>query len=296
MSNESDDYWSLTDAEREYAALNLNEHEHDREKNISEMRQWILENKDLHTRTDDFYILRFLRGCKFDMKKAKMKFRNYHELRATVPEWFANRDPLLPELQEMFQMGVFLPLRKFDHEGRLVVIIRASVHDPSKHKQSNVFKAGKMILELASRYSKEVSLYGVFAIFDLDAVTLGHALQLPPAVIKRAVHSWQSCYPMRTNSMEFINAPVYVNFVLNVFRKFMNPKMKSRVHVHTRGLKNLHKKISPNILPLEYGGTDGTVKELTEYWKTRVENDREWFIEDEKYKMISTDNNSIKPS
>lgn len=119
-----------------------------------------------------------------------------------------------------------------------------------------------MILELASRESKAVSLNGVFAIFDLEGVTLGHALQLPPGVIKRAVHSWQSCYPMRTNSMDFINAPVYVNFVLNVFRKFMTPKMKSRVHVHSHGLKNLHKKIPTSILPVEYGGTDGSVQEL----------------------------------
>ncbi|XP_012261328.1 retinol-binding protein pinta [Athalia rosae] len=286
MLQTSDDYSDLTDAEREYAATVLNENETDRVEKINEMKEWITENKDLRTRNDDFYILRFLRGCKFNMKKAKMKFRNYHELRTKAPEWFSQRDPMLPELQEMFSLGVFLPLKKFDSEGRLVVIIRAAVHDPSKHKQSDVFKAGKMILELASRESRAVSLYGVFAIFDLDGVTLGHALQLPPQVIKRAVHSWQSCYPMRTNSMDFINAPSYVNFVLNVFRKFMTPKMKARVHVHSHTFKALHKKISPSILPVEYGGSDGTIKELQEYWKTMVEDNREWFIDDEKYKMI----------
>lgn len=51
MSNESDDYQSLTVAEREYAASILNEHENDRREKIAEMRQWILENKDLHAPT-----------------------------------------------------------------------------------------------------------------------------------------------------------------------------------------------------------------------------------------------------
>jgi hypothetical protein len=29
--------------------------------------------------------------------------------------------------------------------------------------------------------------------------------------------------------MDFVNAPVYVNVVLNIFRKFMNDKLKKRV-------------------------------------------------------------------
>lgn len=29
--------------------------------------------------------------------------------------------------------------------------------------------------------------------------------------------------------MDFVNAPMYVNVVLNIFRKFMNDKLKKRV-------------------------------------------------------------------
>lgn len=143
-----------------------------------------------------------------------------------------------------------------------------------------------MILDVVTRENESVSLHGVIAIFDLKGVTLGHALQLPPKVIKRMVHSWQSCYPLRIQSLNFVNAPAYVNVVLNIFRRFMNQKLKNRIHVHNQGVGALHKNVPPNMLPLEYGGTDGTLQDLKDYWKSMAEENRQWFFDDEKYKII----------
>jgi len=86
-----------------------------------------------------------------------------------------------------------LPLRRRDCHGRLVVLIRAAAHNPKKHRQSDVFKVGKMALELALEDDETVSVFGVVAVFDLIGVTLGHAMQLPPHVVKKAVHAWQVC-------------------------------------------------------------------------------------------------------
>ena len=86
---------------------------------------------------------------------------------------------------------MFLPLRKRDAHGRLVVLVRVAVHNPKKHKQSDVFKVGKMALELALEDDESISVFGVSAVFDLSGVTLGHAMQLPPHVVKKAVHAWQ---------------------------------------------------------------------------------------------------------
>ena len=44
----------------------------------------------------------------------------------------------------------------------------------------------------------------------------------------------------------------------------MTEKLKSRFHVYShRTMQNCFKDIPANILPVEYGGTDGTIKELT---------------------------------
>lgn len=76
-------------------------------------------------------------------------------------EWFGNRDPFSPEIEELFDLGVFLPLKEKDNQNRQVFIIRkcsylifiienvtpflfrllgTAVHDPKIHTQNNVLK------------------------------------------------------------------------------------------------------------------------------------------------------------
>ncbi|KOC63688.1 Alpha-tocopherol transfer protein-like [Habropoda laboriosa] len=276
----------LSEEEKAYVRDNLNECDETRPIKIAEIKQWITENEELHVPTDDFVILRFLRACKFNTEKAKCKLRNYYKQRACVPEWYSNRDPFLPELQELFDLGVLLPLRKLDNEGRMIVIVRTAVHTPSRHKMSDMLKVALMTLDLALRDHESVTIYGITAILDIGGMTYEHVLQLPPNVIKNLVHAWQGCYPVRIHSLNFINAHKFVNAILNIFRSFMITKLKQRVHVHARGKLKLYETLPISILPVEYGGTDGTVKELSEYWKRTVKENSKWFAEEENYKLM----------
>lgn len=106
-------------------------------------------------------------------------------MRSARTEWYANRDPFAPELVELMDLGVFLPLRRKDPLQRQVFVIRTAAHDPKRHRQSDVFKVGKMILDLVLAADEAVSVYGVVAIFDMSGVHFGHALALPPAVFKK---------------------------------------------------------------------------------------------------------------
>ncbi|XP_069698611.1 retinol-binding protein pinta [Periplaneta americana] len=277
---------SLSEAARQHAAEYLHEREDQRDADIRVIVNWLRTQPHIRARLDPVNVVRFLRGCKFDHERTKLKICNYYELRARCPEWFSQRDPCLPEIQELLRLGVFLPLRRRDAHGRLVVLIRVAVHNPKKHRQSDVFKVGKMALELALEDDEAISVFGVAAVFDLRGVTLGHAMQLPPHVVKKAVHAWQDCYPVRTKSLDFVNAPRYVNVVLNIFRRFMTEKLRQRVHIHGRSLESLHTVVAPDLLPLEYGGTDGTLQDLIDYWRDHVTEKREWFLQDEMHKAV----------
>lgn len=68
-------------------------------------------------------------------------------------------------MQELLSLGVFLPLRQKDADKRLIVIIRTAAHDPSKHKQNDVIKVGRMILDYLISVDETVSVYGIRAIF-----------------------------------------------------------------------------------------------------------------------------------
>ncbi len=50
-----------------------------------------------------------------------------------------------------------------------------------------------MIVELLCREDEAISLTGVVAIVDLVGVGFGHAMQMTPSIIRKAVSSWQVC-------------------------------------------------------------------------------------------------------
>lgn len=75
------------------------------------------------------------------------------------------RDPFLSEISELLSIGVFLPLRQKDEENRQIVIIRTAAHNSSKHKQNDVFKVGRMILDYLVSVDESISVYGIRAIF-----------------------------------------------------------------------------------------------------------------------------------
>lgn len=115
----------------------------------------------------------------------------------------------------------------------------------------------------------------------MQGISLGHALQMTPIIIKRAVDSWES-YPLRIQKLEFVNANFGINVVLDIFRSFMSAKMKARVSAK-RGKPEF--KASDN-LPVELGGNESSYESLAAHWKTVLESNSEWFVRDEPFKSL----------
>ncbi|XP_011703022.1 PREDICTED: alpha-tocopherol transfer protein-like [Wasmannia auropunctata] len=130
------------------------------------------------------------------------------------------------------------------------------------------------------------SVYGFVAFFDLINVTLRHIAQCPPHVLINIVHAWQSCYPVRMQSINFINAPTIVDGIVRIMKSFMTEKIKNRFHVYSHMSLSCFKDVPADILPIEYGGTDDTIQELTDYWMKLVEKNRDW--------IMSNENNEIE--
>jgi len=64
----------------------------------------------------------------------------------------------------------------------------------------------------------------------------------------------------------------------------MREKMRNRLHVHGGNMKSLHEVVPASGLPEEYGGTDGKLQHVIDYWKEKMTDAKEWFAEDEKHK------------
>merc|ERR1719295_360771 len=86
-------------------------------------------------------------------------------------------------------------------------------------------------------------------------------------------------------ALHFLNLPPVMESIFNMVQNLQKEKMRKRNHVHPRGsLEQLHEDIGVELLPKEYGGTNGTLEELKDYWKQQVEDNRDWLIQQTTYK------------
>ncbi|KAK4028900.1 retinol-binding protein pinta-like isoform X1 [Daphnia magna] len=259
-----------------------------REESLNLIKEWIQSHNIDYSHLDDQSIRWFLRGSKFDVKRTKERIDNFFQFRSKVTEWYSGRDPLSPELLDILNLGTILPLPGRDDEGRKVIIIRATIHDAYKHKQDDVLKVMNMVIELMCRDDEATSITGVVCVVDLKGVGMGHAMQMTPSVIRKAVSSWQDVNPIRTKGMHYINTPLNVHVVMNIFRTFMKEKLRRRLHLHRGDSKKVLTSLIPcDNLPKEYGGNGPTIDFLTTKWKDRVVENRDWFMNPEKHGPFS---------
>jgi hypothetical protein len=63
--------------------------------------------------------------------------------------------------------------------------------------------------------------------------------------------------------MHFLNMPSLMEGVFTLMKSFAKDKMRQRLHVHAKKDKytGLHEALGKDILPLEYGGTNGKLQD-----------------------------------
>jgi len=272
----------------------LGETDEIREESILTIQEWI-ENEEKPYPLDDISILWFLRGCKYDIKRTQTRIENFFSFRSQVKEWYSDCDPLKPELTSLLDLGTFLPLPGTDDKGRKVILIRATIHNPYKDKQDDVFKIMNMVLDVLCREEEAISVTGVVAVVDLSGVGIGHAMQMTPSIIRKAVNSWQDVNPIRTKSMYYINTPLNVHVIMNIFKTFMKEKLRRRLHLHRGNGSKVFKTFVPSHnLPEEYGGTGPSIASLINEWKKKVLDSREWLLNEKRAPFARIQPNQIE--
>ena len=73
---------------------------------VQVLQKWLLEQPHLAAcPTDPRYLLKYLRGCKYNMDKSKRKIEMALTLRSLLPELYTGWDPTSPEIQAVLDYG-----------------------------------------------------------------------------------------------------------------------------------------------------------------------------------------------
>ncbi len=108
----------------------------------------------------------------------------------------------------------------------------------------------------------QTEICGAVVISDNVGLGLAHVAQFTPAWAKKVSTIFQEVYPSMPKRIHVVNMPGIMEASYNMVKGFMKDKMRDRLVVHPKGdLSRLHEDVGKEVLPEEYGGTNGTLEE-----------------------------------
>jgi len=269
-------------SDKELATVALEEFKEVPEKiaeDVATLQQWIKSSPHLENIRQDAEFLRmFHRGCNHSLEISKTKLDLFYSARANLPSWFDDWDPKLESVSRILNAGVYLPLRGFDKKGRYVILVRQQYADPALMTTDDCYKAFLMVFSLALEGNTQAYTKGYVMISDQDAVTTSHAMMImTPGVMRKHTVVFQDSYPMdneiliRNSRLFILNMPSLIERFFNMFLGYLDEKYKTMIKILPRGdYDTLKQEVGEDILPIEYGGTNGSVEEIKDFWKEEV--------------------------
>jgi hypothetical protein len=95
----------LSDALTQKAAVELNEVPDEIQSNLEAIKQWLQKSPHITARTDDQFLLAFLRGCKYSLEKVKTKLDMFYTVRSALPHISLRRNPADERTQDILLKG-----------------------------------------------------------------------------------------------------------------------------------------------------------------------------------------------
>ncbi|XP_068084830.1 clavesin-2-like [Anabrus simplex] len=260
------------------AADELNETPETARQELESFRNMVAAEANLHVRTDDAFLLRFLRARKFNCTKAFHMLQRYYVMKLRSPELF--KVPRPSEKSYILEMQVQNMLEDRDSYGRRVYIFRVEKCDAAAVSIEDIFRTNVMALEHIVE-EPETQIAGLTVIVDMNGFGLQHAKFLSPYYARRTVEVIQETFPLRFKGFHVINQPFYFDAVFAVLKPFLKEKIRRRIYFHGRDLSSLHAFIKPDILPAEYGGTKPSFD--NKKWRLSLLANEQKFVELESY-------------
>lgn len=247
------------------AAKEINEDPRRVQGDLVAIREWLRKQPHLRSvQPTDQWLTGFLRGGKYSLERAKEKFDMYYTLKTIVPEFFANRDPNGTKVQEILKLGAFLPLKNCTVEDApRICLMRLGVFDPSKYHLADLIKVALMVTEILMLEDDNFSVSGEVVVVDMKDVGISVLSQWTPALAKKVISCFEKGLPVRVRGNHILNTPAGFETAFTIFKAFLGDKIKKRIRVHNQNYAAMYKMIPKSVFPVEYGGTDGNLQELT---------------------------------
>lgn len=218
---------------------------------INTLRELIQGESNMKLKTDDKFMLRYLRWSDFKPGLAIKRLKRVYKFRATNKDWFCTKPP--SEYEKELSLNVHAILKERDSKGRRVYIVKTANIDADILSPQTLSHLDDLWLESVIE-EEETQKKGLVIILDLAGYSWKMFSWITPH------NSRVACYKVATISirkmeMHVVNTSFLLSASMTLIYPFFDPRVLEHIHFHGEDWAALHKHVDPQILPEEYGGT-----------------------------------------
>ncbi|GAB6019558.1 hypothetical protein CHUAL_001131 [Chamberlinius hualienensis] len=224
---------------------------------VAILKHWIENEVEFYSRTDDDFLLIFLRSCDFDVELSKTVMTNYYKNRRDIPKWWANRTTTDETMQNVIRKRIMRVLTNTNKEQDLVGISTFSNLDENSITFDDVCKFATILTEFIMRRSicQQNGVTWIVDFYDTKIWFISKSLN--PQSLKKFVTSIFGGSPTKINKLIFINMPAIGLPLVKLMLFFLPKAFKSKVFVYGTEWPTLSDHVPLEMLPEEYGGEGG---------------------------------------
>ncbi|XP_063708337.1 uncharacterized protein LOC134836970 [Culicoides brevitarsis] len=246
----------------------------DKVKVVDEFHKWIKDQERFPNYSREHAHL-FLHACIWDMPAAKKAIQKYGSIRLNSPDVFGDRDPMLPEMQFVYENAYMISLPKLTPEGYRLLVYRLRHTDPSKVNFGEATKAFCMFNDV--QISEDGPINGYVVIFDMKGVRLGHLAKVQFGPLRTFMNYIQEAHPVRLKKIYIVHTASFINQIMALVRPLIKSELLGLLKFTTNGPSEF---FGPEYLPEDYGGELKSIEEFHVEQRKFIETEyRDWLID-----------------
>ncbi|XP_037810373.1 alpha-tocopherol transfer protein isoform X1 [Lucilia sericata] len=254
------------------------------EEQILALETWLKTQPQLPQNIDKLFLKRFIHSMNGDLDGAKRLLEFNFKLRNKHSEIFLKRDPLDESSQKLLQVADLIPLPGKTPDNYKLLIYRLIDHDADKFNFTDSIKVFFMMSDCRFAINDEPD-DGEVPIFDMSGYSLRHLTKTVLSVLRVYMKFVQEAHPVRIRQIHVLNSPSYLDKVLTVIKPFMKSEVFKLIHFHLPNADTPYEYFPREMLPLEYGGKAGSLKELKAFWMQKLEEKRDYLMDPSRWQM-----------
>jgi hypothetical protein len=156
-----------------------------------------------------------------------------------------------------------------------IILARAICPDPSVIVLEDAFTAFTMFQDVSLLIPEEGGLStGDVIVFDFKGVNLKVVTKLTISLVRSFIKYILVGYPAKINGIHVINSTPLLDKIMMIARPFLPARTLELIHFHQPDSKTLFDFVPKDCLPVEFGGSSGSIDTLKSIWADRVDEKR----------------------